>query len=354
MEAMYQNRCPGCLRAKSLLPNGACEEDYVEWFSHPALSAHRPLVDAVYRAVQYGGDAPVLLVCDVSPESCLLFRFTMERRDRKGRSHQRYEALKICRAELPMLMDGAFKAVPEKDTAEFVVDGAGGSPLPEREHRRVGGVGLRVFARDAASYWFRSESAATAEPVERPSNGGGSKAEYRPTRDEHRKIKENGGRIMTKVLLLALVASCAFGGWNYVQRGRLHDRMSAMSRKIEDCREEMLRLRDENGRLTGKITKYDKWMKSRGNFELNKVLLAAKMDEIMEKFDEARSLMARMGEAPQSSPSQEKGGVQMEEDPALSAGGEAVDGQPEPASDGKSSGGGLLDSLKKKVDNLVH
>ena len=130
-------RCPGYLNAKSLSEGGDCREDYVEWFSNPVLSPYRPLIDAVYKAMQYRGDDPVLLVCGVSSEACLLFRFTMKSKDRKGRNHQRCEVMMVDQSELPTLLNGEFNAVPDEDNKEFVVDSVKGTTLAQCERHRV-------------------------------------------------------------------------------------------------------------------------------------------------------------------------------------------------------------------------
>ena len=174
-------RCPGYLNAKSLQARGECREDYVEWFSHSALAAHRPLIDAVYRTMQYRGDGPVLLVCDILPDACLLIRFTMESRDLRGRSHQRCEAMLVGRPELPALLNGEFKAEPDGDAAEFVVSNVEREGLPTCEGRRIKDVVFSVYARNPESHWFKSDASVPApSPKQRSMDSTGHRS--RPER----------------------------------------------------------------------------------------------------------------------------------------------------------------------------
>ena len=70
--------------------------------------------------------------------------------------------------------------------------------------------------------------------------------------------------------------------------------------EVKDCHTEIERLRNENYGLHDTIKKYDKWVKTRSNFELNKVQLKIKFDEIIKNFREAENLWAHIDETPNS------------------------------------------------------
>ena len=305
-------RCPGYLNAKSLSEDGECREDYVEWFSNPALSPYRPLIDAVYGAMQYRGDDPVLLACDVSSESCLLFRFTMKSQDRKGRNHQRCEVMKVAHSELPALLNGEFKAVPDEESREFVVDGVEGAALPQCERHGVKNEMFNVYARNQRAYWFNGEvSSPTPSPKQQ------IPPRQRPTSDSRRIIRsgrmvdypKKGEKIMSKVLFALQIVSCVFGGWNYFQTTSeielLRTSLRTRDSEIADHRIEIEGLRKENDRLKSEIDKFDKWIKTRSNFDLNKVQLKIKIDEIIKDCGEAKALLTHMDETP--NPTSEEG-----------------------------------------------
>ena len=292
-------RCPGYLNAKSLSEGGDCKEDYVEWFSNPVLSQYRPLIDAVYKAMQYRGDDPVLLVYDISPELCLLFRFTMKSQDRKGRNHQRCEVMMVDKSELPALLNGEFNAVPDEDNKEFVVDSVKGPTLPQCERHSVKNEVFNVYVRNSKAYWFKTEPPAPM-PFTRQSPTSDSKRPINQGRTVDR--PKNGGRIMCKVLFALLIVLCAFGGWNYFQSAneikRLRNSLKARGDEVAKHCAEIEDLRKKNVRLQKEIDKFDKWIKTRGNFELNKVQLKIKFDEITRNFKEAENLLAHIDETP--------------------------------------------------------
>ena len=294
-------RCPGYLNAKSLSVGGDCREDYVEWFSNPMLSQYRPLIDAAYRAMQYRGDDPVLLVCGVSAETCLLFRFTMKSQDRKGRNHQRCEVMMVDQSKLPTLLNGEFNAVPDEDNKEFVVDSVSGAALPKCERLRVKNEVFNVYARNTKAYWFKSE-APTPKPLARRSPTSDSKRPINQGRTIDR--SKNGERIMSKVLLALLIVLCVLGGLNYFQSTSEIEQLRSSLRVREDevakRRTEIEDLRKENLRLLEKINNYDKWIKARSNFELNKVQLKIKFDEIIKNFREAENLWTHIDDTPKS------------------------------------------------------
>ena len=304
--------CPGYLNAKSLSEGGDCREDYVDWFSNPVLSQYRPLIDAVYKAMQYRGDDPVLLVCDISPESCLLFRFTMKSQDRKGRNHQRCEVMMVDQSELPALLNGEFNAVPDEDNKEFVVDSVKGPTLPQCERHSVKNEVFNVYARNSKAYWFKSEVPTSySSPKQRPTSDS-----IRISRsDKTVNRPKKGANVMGRVLLVFLIVLCAFGGWNYFRLcgeiEQLRNSLKTRDSEIMSHRTEIENLHRENGRLQNEIKKFDKWIKTRGNFELNKVQLKIKFDEIIRNFKEAENLLAHIDETP--SPAS-KGGKDAERD----------------------------------------
>ena len=267
-------RCPGYLNAKSLLESGDCREDYVEWFANPALTPYRKLIDSVYGSMQYRGYDPVLLVCDVSSESCLLFRFTMRSHDRKGRGHQRYEVMKVERPELPSLLNGEFKATPDERTKEFIVEGVEGADLPRCECHTVQNELFNVYTRNPKSYWFKSEEGPSNPSPQQQltSDPGRSVCAGRTTLSRPKK----GGKIMCKVLFALLIALCVLSGWK--------------------CCEEIKDLRSENSKLRAKINQFEEWTKTRDNFELNKVKLKNKFEEIIKNFREAEDMWLHMDE----------------------------------------------------------
>ena len=288
-------RCPGYLNAKSLLADGDCGEDYREWFSNPALSSCRLLIDNVYRTMQYRGDDPVLLVHEVSEETALLFRFTMGVHDRLGRKHQRCEAMLVEGSRLPALLNGEFDSLPDEETKEFVVDSVDRSPLPRCQRHGT----LTVYARDSRAYWFKGESLQTPtisrrDKVERP------KPSYRMGQVGNRQKKERN--VMFKVAVVLLIALCLAGGWGCFQFTRevetLRMDLGARDKTIANCQTELVKLRNENNRLRCENAKFDKWIKTRSNFEVNKVQLQVKFDEIVKDFRETEKLLSRMDAAP--------------------------------------------------------
>lgn len=296
-------RCPGYLNAKSLLADGDCGEDYREWFSNPALSSCRLLIDNVYRTMQYRGDGPVLLVHEVSDESALVFRFTMGVHDRLGRKHQRCEAMLVESLRLPALLNGEFDSVPDEETKEFVVDSVDRSPLPHCQRHGT----LTVYARDSRAYWFKGESLqaptiSRRDKVERP------KPSFRMGQVGNRQRKERNA--MFKVAVVLLIALCLAGGWGCFQFTRemetLRMDLGARDKTIANCQTELEKLRNENNRLRSENAKFDKWVKTRSNFEVNKVQLQVKFDEIVKDFREAEKLLAHMDATPVGN--HEKGG----------------------------------------------
>ena len=107
---------------------------------------------------------------------------------------------------------------------------------------------------------------------------------------------------MSKVLFALLIVSCVFGVWNYFQSADeiecLRKNLEARESEVKGCRSEISNLRDENERLQVKISNYDKWVKTRSNFELNKVQLKIKFDQIIQDFREAEALWAHIDETP--------------------------------------------------------
>ena len=290
-------RCPGYLNAKSLRARGECREDYVEWFSHSALAAHRPLIDAVYRTMQYRGDGPVLLVCDVLPDACLLIRFTMELRDLRGRSHQRCEAMLVGRPELPALLNGEFKAEPDGDAAEFVVSNVEREGLPTCEGRKIKDVGFRVYARNTESYWFKSDaSVPDPAPKQRLMDSAGHERVNCPPRQR--------GSVMGKVLIAFLVVLSAFAGWNYFQcateNGKLRDDLNRSRQEARTLEARVEKLKGQNDELQAWIQRYDKWMKTRTNFEVNRIQLRSRFEEIVKNFRDVEELLSHMDEPPRT------------------------------------------------------
>ena len=107
---------------------------------------------------------------------------------------------------------------------------------------------------------------------------------------------------MCKVLFALLIVLCVLGGWNYFQSAneieRLRNSLRARGDEVAKHCAEIEDLRKENGRLQKEIDKFDKWIKTRGNFELNKVQLKIKFDEIIRNFKEAENLWANIDETP--------------------------------------------------------
>ena len=107
---------------------------------------------------------------------------------------------------------------------------------------------------------------------------------------------------MCGVLFMLLIVSCGFGGWNYFQSTgeieRLHKKLKARDGDVEKHCAEIENLRKENGRLQSKIGQFEEWTKTRSNFELNKVQLKIKFEEIIKNFREAEDLLVHMDETP--------------------------------------------------------
>lgn len=246
-------RYPGYLNAKSLSEGGDCREDYVEWFSNPLLSPYRPLINAVYRAMQYRGEDPVLLVYGVSAEACLLFRFTMKSQDRKGRNHQRCEVMMVEQSELPALLNGEFRAVPDEESKEFVVDRVEGAVLSQCECHRVKDEVFSVYTRNQRAYWFKGEeSSPPLSPRQQTSSkkhpAGDSIRTIRPiqTVDHSKKGEKN----MCRVLLALLIVVCVLGGWNYFQS---MSKIEQMGKKVQQMCEDMEDMKKMNKKQMNKI-----------------------------------------------------------------------------------------------------
>ena len=109
---------------------------------------------------------------------------------------------------------------------------------------------------------------------------------------------------MSKVLLALLIVLCVLGGLNYFQSTSEIEQLRSSLRVREDevakRRTEIEDLRKENLRLLEKINNYDKWIKARSNFELNKVQLKIKFDEIIKNFREAENLWTHIDDTPKS------------------------------------------------------
>lgn len=286
--------CPGYLNAKSLQEGGENRDDYVEWFSSPELALYQALIDSVYGTMQYRGDDPVLLTCDISSESCLLFRFTMKSQDRKGRKHQRCEVLKVERSNLPALLNGEFKAAPDLNAKVFIVDAIEGEALPQCRRHYVKNEMLCVYARNPQAYWFRNgEPVSVRPPRKEPSNE--SKRPVRQGRTVNYPKEKNS---MNKVLFVLLTVSCALGGWFYFQIDCLYANLAEKDKEISKLQAENSKLQADKCGLKKKMEKYDKWLQTRNNFELNKTKLKNKFDEIAEKFHEAENLWVHIDEVP--------------------------------------------------------
>ena len=292
-------RCPGYLNAKSLLADGGCEDDYRVWFSNPALSSCRLLIDAVYKTMQYRGDGPVLIVYKVSEETALLLRFTMGSHDRLGRKHQRCEAMLVDDSRLPMLLNGEFDSVPDEEAKEFVVGSVDRSSLPRCQRCVIQNETMTVYARDSRAYWFKAESLQTPtisrkDKVERP------KPSFRMGQGGNRQKTERS--VMLKVAVALLIALCLVSGWGYFRFTRdmegLRMDLRTRDKTVASCRAEVEKLRTENDRMRNEIAKFDKWIKTRSNFEVNKVQLQVKFDKIVKDFREAEKLLAHMDAAP--------------------------------------------------------
>lgn len=292
------SRYPGSLNAKSLSESGDCREDYFEWFFNPALSPYRSLIDAVYRTMQYRGDDTVLLAGEVSPESCLLFRFTMKSQDRKGRNHRRCEVMKVKNSELSALLNGEFEAVPDERTEEFRVESVERAALPQCDRRSVQGRAFDVYARNPNAYWFKSEAPVSHSHSEQRARGD-SRSPVRPVKKVGR--QKNGGRIMYKVFGVFLIVLCALGGWSHFKSTA---EMERLRRRLANCNEEIEGLKKERAELQGKIEKYDRWIEARSSFELNKAKLKVKFEEISKKFEEAENLWQRIDETPKPASTQ--------------------------------------------------
>ena len=107
---------------------------------------------------------------------------------------------------------------------------------------------------------------------------------------------------MSRVLFALLIVSCVLGGWIYHQSTsemeQLRNSLRTREGEIANHRAEIEGLRKENGRLQDEIKKFDQWIKTRSNFEVNKVQLKIKFDEIIKNFREAENLWARIDETP--------------------------------------------------------
>ncbi len=105
---------------------------------------------------------------------------------------------------------------------------------------------------------------------------------------------------MCKVLFALLIALCVLSGWNYFQSAdeieQLRNRLKACDSDIEKCCEEIKDLRSENSKLRAKINQFEEWTKTSDNFELNKVKLKNKFEEIIKNFREAEDMWLHMDE----------------------------------------------------------
>ena len=90
---------------------------------------------------------------------------------------------------------------------------------------------------------------------------------------------------MCRMLFALLIVSFVLGGWNYFQSTdeieRLRNSLKTRDMEIANHRVEIEDLHKENGRLQSEISKFETWIKTRSNFDLNKVQLKIKIDEII-------------------------------------------------------------------------
>ena len=169
---------------------------------------------------------------------------------------------------------------------------------------------------------------------------------------------------MCKVLLALLIVLCVLGGLNYFQSTseieQLRNSLRISEDEVAKRRTEIEDLRKENGRLQKEINKFDKWIKTRSNFELNKVQLKIKFDEIIKNFREAENLWAHIDETPNPTSKvvkemAERDGVsRSRNDVGKGAGMETGSfGRGQTKGDGKKKEKGMFETLGEKVESIL-
>lgn len=299
----------GYLYAKSFLPGDSLEEGYREWFQHSLLVPHKKRIKELRDCFAWRTDAscvhsPVVVVEPVSGEErILIVRFSDAGKDPFGRPQTlRQEAMLVPPSLVPRLWDGTFSAVPDLGTATFtVVFGAPASDFPGL------GEGLLINGNHADFDFEDHESSITAEPVRNDSaikmSSSSSTPHTNPTIRPKRSIGpgeaikriKKGDRIMCRVLSVLLILLCILGGWNYFQ---LTSEIEQLRNRRDAQKDEINGLRKKNGELQREIDKFDTWIRTRSNFEVNKAQLKIKFDEIIKDFREAENLLTHIDETP--------------------------------------------------------
>lgn len=327
---------PGILYAKSLRPGDSLEEGYKTWFSNAELGDLRDRVEALRTSFRWRPDSsrrypPVMVFEAGEGERILVVRFSDAGKDPFGRPQTlRMEALLVPVNLASQFWDGTFTAEPDSDHAAFVVDGT--SPATDfpgwNQDRLVQGES-GTFSLSTPSPCSLSHVATSTghynptdvqeppfpEPTLNPPPKQQSTSESRRTIRLERTVgyPKKVEKIMCRMLFALLIVSFVLGGWNYFQSTdeieRLRNSLKTRDMEIANHRVEIEDLHKENGRLQSEISKFETWIKTRSNFELNKVQLKIKFAEIIKDFRDAEILLAHIDETPNLTSEKGQGGV---------------------------------------------
>ena len=118
---------PGCLYAKSLLPDDSPGNEFQWYFRHPDIEPFVSEIDALRTSFSWEPGnrlehKPIVVVETAASDSSLLVRFADAGKDKFGRDGTiRLEAMLVPNSDIATLIDGTFSAIPRKDEGIFLI-----------------------------------------------------------------------------------------------------------------------------------------------------------------------------------------------------------------------------------------
>ena len=304
-----QQAFPGYLYAKSLCRDDQLSEGYKIWFFNDGLTLVREKIEALRKSFRWRPDssrryAPVVVIEPGEGDRVLVVRFSDAGKDSFMRPQTlRMEALLVPVELVSWFWDGTFKAKPNREGAMFYVDEPSPAPdFPGWNGGRLVHGAPETFSLAGSLPCHPTGNTAESDVVtveQVPDPADLHMASSSRQTEDHSK-KDN--KVTRKVLFVLLVLSCAVGGWNYFKLveeiEQLRNGLKARDSDIEKHCAEIVGLRSENSKLQAKIDQYEEWIKTRDNFEVNKVKIKIKFDEIIRNFREAEDMLVHMDETP--------------------------------------------------------
>lgn len=243
---------PGYLYAMSLRPGEPPGKGYREWFSHPALSPRRELVESLRDSFRWHTDSarkhPPVVVLEPLPggQSVLVVRFLDVGKDSFGRPQTlRMEALLVPAELAASFWDGSFSAAPDPDRAEFRVD------APDAPSGFPGLNGKRLVYGDPETFSFDGTSSPrrnvlVPDPARLDSAPPDSISTPPPSDRDPMKIPFFAALL---ALLVSFVANVWILRTSAAERETLQNRLSQTERQLEDLRVQMDGLESERAAL---------------------------------------------------------------------------------------------------------